>query len=147
MRGRHGHLLDHELRVHVDHVHHAVHVGREEDPLAERVVGRVERLAPEKGALKTVRLAVAGAFHTDIMKPADQVVATALAGVVISLYYYFGIVRAIYWSAEVPDLSPIHLSKPIRFSIYGCIAGMLFLGLFPGAMVNLSNEAVRALKF
>ncbi len=40
----------------------------------------VERLAPEFGAMKTIRLAVAGAFHTDIMKPADQVLASALAG-------------------------------------------------------------------
>ena len=38
----------------------------------------VERLAPEKGAMKTIRLAVAGAFHTDIMKPADQTLAAAL---------------------------------------------------------------------
>jgi len=43
----------------------------------------VERLAPGKGALKTVRLAVAGAFHTDIMKPADQVLAAALNEVVL----------------------------------------------------------------
>jgi [acyl-carrier-protein] S-malonyltransferase len=39
----------------------------------------MERLAPEKGALKTVRLAVAGAFHTNIMKPADQVLGETLA--------------------------------------------------------------------
>jgi [acyl-carrier-protein] S-malonyltransferase len=39
----------------------------------------VERLAPEFGALKTVRLAVAGAFHTDIMKPADEALARAVA--------------------------------------------------------------------
>jgi [acyl-carrier-protein] S-malonyltransferase len=39
----------------------------------------VERLAPEMGAMKTIRLAVAGAFHTDIMKPADQKLAAALA--------------------------------------------------------------------
>ena len=38
----------------------------------------VERLAPEFGAMKTIRLAVAGAFHTDIMKPADQTLAAAL---------------------------------------------------------------------
>ncbi len=38
----------------------------------------VERLAPEYGAMKTIRLAVAGAFHTDIMKPADQNLAAAL---------------------------------------------------------------------
>jgi [acyl-carrier-protein] S-malonyltransferase len=41
----------------------------------------VERLAPDKGALKTVRLAVAGAFHTDIMKPADEALGKALASV------------------------------------------------------------------
>jgi [acyl-carrier-protein] S-malonyltransferase len=38
----------------------------------------VEKLAPEFGAMKTIRLAVAGAFHTDIMKPADQTLAAAL---------------------------------------------------------------------
>ncbi len=41
----------------------------------------VEKLAPEMGAMKTIRLAVAGAFHTDIMKPADQKLAAALAEV------------------------------------------------------------------
>jgi NADH-quinone oxidoreductase subunit N len=71
---------------------------------------------------------------------------TAVAGVVISLYYYFGVVRAIYWSKETPDLSPIPLSRPIRFSIYGCIAGMFFLGFFPGAMVNAAFNAVKLLK-
>jgi [acyl-carrier-protein] S-malonyltransferase len=40
-----------------------------------------ERLAPEMGAMKTIRLAVAGAFHTDLMKPADQALATALQAV------------------------------------------------------------------
>jgi [acyl-carrier-protein] S-malonyltransferase len=39
----------------------------------------VERLAPDFGAMKTIRLAVAGAFHTDIMKPADRTLAEALA--------------------------------------------------------------------
>lgn len=39
----------------------------------------VERLAPDMGAMKTIRLAVAGAFHTDIMKPADEKLAAALA--------------------------------------------------------------------
>jgi [acyl-carrier-protein] S-malonyltransferase len=39
----------------------------------------LERLAPDFGAMKTIRLAVAGAFHTDIMKPADEKLAAALA--------------------------------------------------------------------
>jgi [acyl-carrier-protein] S-malonyltransferase len=43
----------------------------------------VERLATGKGAMKTIRLAVAGAFHTELMKPADQALAEALKGVVL----------------------------------------------------------------
>ena len=40
----------------------------------------IERLAPEAGATKTIRLAVAGAFHTALMKPADEKLAAVLAG-------------------------------------------------------------------
>jgi NADH-quinone oxidoreductase subunit N len=69
-----------------------------------------------------------------------------VAGVVISLYYYFGVIRAIYWSENPSDLSPIQTSGPIRISIYACIIGMLFIGLFPGPLVNLANEAVKTLK-
>jgi [acyl-carrier-protein] S-malonyltransferase len=39
-----------------------------------------EKLAQERGG-RTVRLAVAGAFHTDLMKPADDALAGALAQV------------------------------------------------------------------
>jgi NADH-quinone oxidoreductase subunit N len=39
---------------------------------------------------------------------------TALAGVIISLYYYFGVIRAIYWSKDPADLSPIELSAPAK---------------------------------
>jgi NADH-quinone oxidoreductase subunit N len=70
----------------------------------------------------------------------------AILGVVISLYYYFGVVRAIYWSNEAADLSPIEVSKPIRISIYGCIAGMLYLGLFPNALVEAAAQAVKLLR-
>jgi [acyl-carrier-protein] S-malonyltransferase len=43
----------------------------------------VERLAESFGAMKTVRLAVAGAFHTQIMRPADEKLAAALDQVTI----------------------------------------------------------------
>jgi [acyl-carrier-protein] S-malonyltransferase len=42
----------------------------------------LEQLAEQAGA-RTVRLAVAGAFHTDLMKPADTRVAEALARVTL----------------------------------------------------------------
>ncbi len=42
----------------------------------------MERLVQEKGG-RTVRLAVAGAFHTDLMKPADRSLAAVLAEIPI----------------------------------------------------------------
>jgi NADH-quinone oxidoreductase subunit N len=70
----------------------------------------------------------------------------ALAGIVISFYYYFGVIRAIYWSKETPDLSPIRLSGTAKFSIAICIAGMIWLGTFPNVVVNLADQAAKALK-
>ena len=71
---------------------------------------------------------------------------TALAGVVISLYYYFGVIRAIYWSKDVPDASPIRLSLPIQVTLYVCVAGMFYLGLFPGALLQFIDQAVQTLR-
>jgi NADH-quinone oxidoreductase subunit N len=70
----------------------------------------------------------------------------ALAGIVISFYYYFGVIRAIYWSKETPDLSPIQLSGAAKFSIALCVAGMFWLGIFPNTVVNLADQAAGALK-
>ena len=71
---------------------------------------------------------------------------TALAGMIISLYYYFGVVRAVYWSQETRDLSPIPMSRPVRLGLYTCIAGMFFIGIYPNYLLNLSCEAVKALR-
>jgi NADH-quinone oxidoreductase subunit N len=70
----------------------------------------------------------------------------ALAGIVISFYYYFGVIRAIYWNREAADLSPIRVSGAAKFSLALCIAGMFWLGTFPNTVVNLANQAAEALK-
>jgi [acyl-carrier-protein] S-malonyltransferase len=43
-------------------------------------IERFEQLCVQKGGIRTVRLAVAGAFHTKLMKPADENLAGTLAG-------------------------------------------------------------------
>ncbi|TSA41442.1 MAG: hypothetical protein D4R57_00575 [Verrucomicrobiales bacterium] len=70
---------------------------------------------------------------------------TALVGVVISLYYYFGVVRAIYFSKETSDAPPITMSLPAKVVIVICLAGMFYLGLFPAKLLNLANAATVAL--
>ena len=72
---------------------------------------------------------------------------TALFGVVVSLYYYFGVIRAIYLSKEAPDLTPITVSVPARLSLGVCVIGMFYLGLFPQTALLVAQEAVSALKF
>ncbi len=71
---------------------------------------------------------------------------TALAGVVISLYYYFGVIRAIYWSQDAAEVSPITLSGAAKFTLAICLAGMFWIGLFPATLVHLAAEAVKTLK-
>ena len=73
-------------------------------------------------------------------------VGIAIAGVVISIWYYFGVIRAIYWSRDPVDLSPIAISLPIRLALYVCIAGMLLLGLFPNPMLDTTQKAAKALE-
>lgn len=44
-------------------------------------IERIEQICAERGGIRATRLAVAGAFHTAIMKPADDRLAAALAQV------------------------------------------------------------------
>jgi NADH-quinone oxidoreductase subunit N len=65
---------------------------------------------------------------------------------VISLYYYFGVVRAIYWSPSAGDSSPIRISRSIQLSLYACIIGIIYLGLFPNGLVRWTTKAAEATK-
>jgi NADH:ubiquinone oxidoreductase subunit 2 (subunit N) len=56
------------------------------------------------------------------------------------------VVRAIYWSKPLPDRTIIHVSTATRISLYACIAGMFYLGLFPNQLVNIASEAVKTLR-
>jgi len=73
-------------------------------------------------------------------------VGIALIGVVISFYYYFGVIRAIYWSKEPADLSPIVISIPARAILLVCAAGMLYLGILPDKAVQQTQAAVQVLQ-
>jgi hypothetical protein len=44
-------------------------------------------------------------------------------------------------------MSPIPISLPARVSLYACVAGMIGLGVFPGAALAMASEAVKALRF
>ena len=67
----------------------------------------------------------------------------AAVGVVISMYFYFGIFRAVY--VEQPaDTSRIEVGKPTRAAILFCIAAMLILGIYQQPLVKAAANAVAA---
>ena len=69
-------------------------------------------------------------------------IGVAIMGVVISLYYYFGVVQAIYWSKEPAEASPIVVPWPMKLSLGVCLLGMLWLGIFPNKLLNLIAGSV-----
>ncbi len=73
-------------------------------------------------------------------------IAVAIVGVVISIYYYFGVVKAIYWSQEPADLSPIIVPWPMKLSLGICLVGMLWLGTFPNTVLNMVAGSVMMLR-
>jgi len=85
----------------------------------------------------------AGATHGSFY----ALVAVALVGVVISLYYYFGVVRAIYWGESAADKSVVVLSLPAKAAVLVCIAGILFIGVYPDPLLKAAELAVQALRF
>jgi NADH-quinone oxidoreductase subunit N len=85
---------------------------------------------------------LAGAAH-----PAFYwLVAVALAGVVMSLAYYFGVVRAIYWGGAGRNQSELPISLPAKTMVLVCMAGILFIGIYPGPLLRAAEAAVLALK-
>lgn len=85
---------------------------------AAAAIDAVTGLAEARG-LRTVRLAVAGAFHTNLMKPADEKLAEALSGVA------FAAPRVPVWSnvdakphtdpAEIRSLLVRQVLSPVRW--------------------------------
>ena len=69
--------------------------------------------------------------------------AVAVFGVVVSIYYYFCIIRAMYWSRETPDESPVAVAWPTRVALGLCVAAILYLGLLPNKPMNWANTAAK----
>jgi NADH-quinone oxidoreductase subunit N len=65
---------------------------------------------------------------------------TGAVAVVISLYFYLGVGRAIYLQ-EAEDASPIPVSRPMRAALYVCMVAMIGLGIFQRPLVDAAIKA------
>ncbi|MCS1409541.1 MAG: NADH-quinone oxidoreductase subunit N [Verrucomicrobia subdivision 3 bacterium] len=69
----------------------------------------------------------------------------AVIGVAISIYYYFGVIRVIYWSKYPADTAPLTTSMPIRFTMIAGMVGMIYLGTMPNGIVKAAALAAGSL--
>lgn len=67
--------------------------------------------------------------------------AIGLLNVVVSLYYYLGVVKYMY-TREPADKSPLVISLSQRFALYVSMAGIVILGAYPTPVLTLATEAV-----
>jgi len=73
-------------------------------------------------------------------------VGIAVVGVVISLAYYLGVVRAIYWGGDAAEKGVVSVSLPAKLTVAACIGGILFIGIYPNPLIKAAEIAVQVLK-
>ena len=73
-------------------------------------------------------------------------VAIAIIGVVISLVYYLGVIRTLYWEKQQLVSEEIHISPVSRFILWVCAVMMIYLGILPNRLLEAANAAVESLK-
>ena len=93
------------------------------------------------GKFLLIKAALASAAQTPVLY---GIVGVAIVGVVISLYYYFGVIRAIYWRTEGTP-APLAPSMTARLTVGACMAGVIILGVFPASLWNKALQAVAML--
>ena len=71
--------------------------------------------------------------------------AIGAVAVVVSLYFYLGVGRAIYLQ-EPEDASPILVSKQMQLALYVCMAAMIGLGIFQRPLVSASIMAAKVFR-
>ena len=78
-------------------------------------------------------------------------IGVALLGIVISLYYYFKIIREIYWSPGLywkekkPSTEALPCPRSAEIALLICLFALIGLGLFPETILSLAGEATNNL--
>ena len=73
--------------------------------------------------------------------------AVAIVGVVISLYYYFGVIRTIYWGKQQMIPEDIQISPASNAALWVCSVVIIYLGIMPERLMQAATAAVESLKF
>ena len=63
--------------------------------------------------------------------------------VVVSLYFYLNVAKAIYMQEPERDAPPIPVSLPVRMGLYFCLTAIIGLGIFQRPLVEVAVKAAK----
>jgi NADH-quinone oxidoreductase subunit N len=101
-------------------------------------------LAGFMGKFLLIRAAIQGGAENPTLY---WLAAITLGAAVVAIYYYFGLVRAVYWGEEVTGAGSVPVSRPARLALIVCAGGVVGLGLFPGLVLGWARQAATGLSF
>lgn len=61
---------------------------------------------------------------------------------VVSVYYYFGIVKAMYFKAPI-DESKIASSFPLNMALFISVIGIIIIGIYPSPFLKIATSAIK----
>jgi NADH-quinone oxidoreductase subunit N len=69
-------------------------------------------------------------FNAAIARQQTTLIVAGVITVACGFYYYFKVVRAMYWEAPTDDVA-VPLSRLSRATMAALVAGIIFLGVYP----------------
>jgi len=73
-------------------------------------------------------------------------VVVAILTSVVSLYYYVGVVRQMYFRAAT-DESPVKSGGMLKVALIICVVGVLLFGIYPNIFLDFANQAAMVFLF
>jgi NADH-quinone oxidoreductase subunit N len=79
-------------------------------------------------------------FSAAIQQGWIWLVVVAVLTSVISLYYYVGVVRQMYFQTSVAE-KPVTMSPPLKLALIICVIGVLIFGVYPNIFIDFASQA------
>src|SRR5687768_3132397 len=69
----------------------------------------------------------------------------AIINTVVSFYYYIRFIKVMYLGDRVADSQPLELSPALRTALVVSLAGIVFIGVYPQPLINLTQKLIAPL--
>ncbi len=79
-------------------------------------------------------------FSAAIQQGWIWLVVVAVLTSVVSLYYYVGVVRQMYFQTSAPG-KPVAMSAPLKLALIICVIGVLIFGVYPNIFIDFASQA------